>query len=263
MPVKKRVMPGRSAGVLLILLLFCGSLSSQVQSDDRGKKYPEIEGVYEMPAPGAEVVTLQVYFVARTLRTLENGKNESWKWQSVDGPEPRFIRTSKKWGTFNCGFLKDERGRYTRLRMVNETVKLDATAVKKSELDDAHADPASPSDRLGYLERHYRKAEYQVSMRDGARLFTQVYSPLDASELHPIIMLRTPYGNPPYGEDFRNYIVPSLFLPGKIISWYSRTAAAWAGPKEPSNSSPHTRKTRKPPPRLMRAATPTIRSNGC
>ena len=212
MPAKIRVMLGRGAGVLLLLFLFCSSLVPQVQSDEWGKKYPEIEGVYEMQAPGAEVVTLQVYFAAGTLRTLENGKSESWKWQSVDGPEPRFIRTSKKWGAFNLIFTKDENGQYTRWRMVNETAKLDATALKKSGLHDANADPTSPSARLGYLERHYCKNEFQVPMRDGVKLFTQVYSPLDTGELHPIIMMRTPYGNPPYGEDFRSYIVPSLYF---------------------------------------------------
>lgn len=212
MSAKMRSKPGRSTGVLCILFLFCGSLFSQVVPEDWGKKYPESAGIYEMQLPGAGAVIMQVYFKDGTLRTIEDGKYESSKWQPLAGQEPRFTRTSKKWGTFACYFLKDEQGRYERLRMVNETAKLDATAFKKSGLNDDKADPASPSDRLGYLERHYRKAEFQIPMRDGIRLFTQVYSPLDASELHPFMMMRTPYGNPPYGEDFRNYIVPSLFF---------------------------------------------------
>ena len=212
MAAKIRSVFNRSGGVFLVLFLLHGSLVPQAIGDDWNKKYPGITGIYEMQMPEGGAVTMQVYFADGTLRTLENGKNESWKWQASKGQELQFTRTSKKWGTFNCHFLKDENGRYARLRLVNETAKLDAEAVKKSELDDAKADPASPSDRLGYLERHYRKAEYQVPMRDGVRLFTQVYSPLDARELNPIMMMRTPYGNPPYGEDFRNYIVPSLFF---------------------------------------------------
>ena len=212
MPSRPRFMPALAAGVLAaVFLLHAGSLS-RIPPEEWGKKFPEIEGIYEMPLPEAGTVTMQVYFKDGTLRTLETGKYESSKWHPLSGRELGFSRASKKWGTFHLNFLPDDKGRYTRLHMVNEAVKLDAVAVKKAELDDANADPASPSDCLGYLERHYRKAEHQVPMRDGVRLFTQVYSPLDDSELHPIIMMRTPYGNPPYGEDFRSYIVPSLFF---------------------------------------------------
>jgi len=49
-------------------------------------------------------------------------------------------------------------------------------------------------------------------MRDGVRLFTQVYSPIDQSELHPIILCRNAYGNPPYGETFTNMTFPSLYF---------------------------------------------------
>jgi alpha/beta superfamily hydrolase len=195
-----------------LLLLFHAHAFSQAQPADLGRLYPGIEGVYEMQVPGSGPVALQVYFVADSLRTLESGKSESWKWQPVEGEAGLFSRNSKKWGTFTCRFTQDEKGRTSALRMINETARLDATAFRKSDLNDAQADPASPSDRLGYLERHYRKAEYPVPMRDGVKLFTQVYSPLDAGEPHPIMIMRTPYGNPPYGGDFRNYIVPSLFF---------------------------------------------------
>jgi putative CocE/NonD family hydrolase len=38
-------------------------------------------------------------------------------------------------------------------------------------------------------------------MRDGARLFTSVYTPKDTSVDYPILMIRTPYTVAPYGED--------------------------------------------------------------
>jgi putative CocE/NonD family hydrolase len=202
----------RSAGGLLILILSCAGMHVQAVAGDGGKQFPEIEGVYELRVPGEGPVTMQVYFKDGALRTLEAGKYESSKWLPLPDRELGFSRTSKKWGTFQLNFMADEKGRPRRFRMLNEAVKLDATAEKKSELNDAAADPASPSDCLGYLERHYRKAEYQVPMRDGVKLFTQVYSPLDENESHPLMILRTPYGNPPYGEDFRSYIVPSLYF---------------------------------------------------
>lgn len=107
---------------------------------------------------------------------------------------------------------KDEQGRYTRFRAVNEKAKFDAAGVKVREIDDARADPASPSDRQAYFERHYRKSEERIPMRDGVRLFTQIYSLIDRSEPHPIILFRTPYGIEPYGEAFRNTTIPSLLF---------------------------------------------------
>jgi hypothetical protein len=50
--------------------------------------------------------------------------------------------------------------------LINEEAKMEIIGTKKGELDDANADPSSPVDRLGYFERHYRKAEYQIPMRD-------------------------------------------------------------------------------------------------
>lgn len=40
----------------------------------------------------------------------------------------------------------------------------------------------------------YTKYEYRIPMRDGARLFTVVYVPKDASRSYPFLMQRTPYG---------------------------------------------------------------------
>ncbi|MFA0960949.1 CocE/NonD family hydrolase [Roseivirga sp. BDSF3-8] len=52
-----------------------------------------------------------------------------------------------------------------------------------------------------YIVTNYTKKEYRVPMRDGATLFTQVYSPKDDSKEYPIMLFRTPYSNAPYGED--------------------------------------------------------------
>lgn len=50
---------------------------------------------------------------------------------------------------------------------------------------------------------NYRKAEYRIAMRDGAELYTAVYSPVDTTEAHPILLTRTPYGCAPYGDRMR------------------------------------------------------------
>lgn len=47
----------------------------------------------------------------------------------------------------------------------------------------------------------YTKYEYMIPMRDGVKLYTQVYVPKDNSAKHPILMERTCYNAGPYGPD--------------------------------------------------------------
>ena len=51
------------------------------------------------------------------------------------------------------------------------------------------------------LKANYTKHEYLVTMRDGKRLFTQLYVPKDNTKKYPILLNRTPYSCAPYGED--------------------------------------------------------------
>jgi putative CocE/NonD family hydrolase len=71
--------------------------------------------------------------------------------------------------------------------------------------------PAAPSaqqqqrEMMAYFQTHYTKHEYHITMRDGVKLFTAVYTPVakefkDAGP-YPFLMTRTPYGCAPYGED--------------------------------------------------------------
>ena len=52
-----------------------------------------------------------------------------------------------------------------------------------------------------YTLASYTKHEYQIPMRDGAKLFTVVYTPKDTAKTYPMLMHRTPYGVGPYGVD--------------------------------------------------------------
>ncbi|MEK6651165.1 MAG: CocE/NonD family hydrolase [Bacteroidota bacterium] len=59
----------------------------------------------------------------------------------------------------------------------------------------------------------YAKEEHRVPMRDGVRLFTQVYRPRDTSRTYPILFVRTPYSIRPYGPDaYRTSLGPSTLL---------------------------------------------------
>lgn len=54
---------------------------------------------------------------------------------------------------------------------------------------------------VDWIKQNYTKKEYCIQMRDGAKLFTSVYSPNDTTKNYPILMIRTPYTVAPYGED--------------------------------------------------------------
>lgn len=64
-----------------------------------------------------------------------------------------------------------------------------------------------------YVKEHYNKTETYISMRDGVKLFTTIYSPKDTSKEYPILFQRTPYSCRPYGENmYRSKIGPNEFL---------------------------------------------------
>jgi len=80
-----------------------------------------------------------------------------------------------------------------------------------------------------YVKENYTKYEYQVSMRDGVKLFISVYVPKDTSKKYPIMMDRTPYSVAPYGLDkYKNSLGPSpLFLHDKYIFVYQDVRGRW------------------------------------
>jgi putative CocE/NonD family hydrolase len=72
------------------------------------------------------------------------------------------------------------------------------------------------------VKANYTKTEYRIVMRDGAKLFTVVYSPRDTTRKYPIMLNRTPYSVAPYGEDkYKTSIGPSqLFAEDGFIFVY-------------------------------------------
>lgn len=60
---------------------------------------------------------------------------------------------------------------------------------------------------------NYTKQEVEITMRDGIKLHTTIYSPKDTSKKYPILLQRTPYSSKPYGKDqFRSKIGPNEFM---------------------------------------------------
>src|SRR6476660_7516466 len=71
----------------------------------------------------------------------------------------------------------------------------------------AAQDPARDSPKVS---ERYTKYEYQIPMRDGAKLYAVVYVPKDTSQKYPFLLTRTPYSIGPYGVDnYRTSLGPS------------------------------------------------------
>jgi putative CocE/NonD family hydrolase len=63
------------------------------------------------------------------------------------------------------------------------------------------AQPAAQAAAAEAVKAKYEKREVRITMRDGVRLFTSIYTPRDTTRHYPILMTRTPYGVGPYGAD--------------------------------------------------------------
>jgi putative CocE/NonD family hydrolase len=68
----------------------------------------------------------------------------------------------------------------------------------------------SSVDRESSIRLRYHKRETMIPMRDGIRLHTTIYMPIDSTNTYPLLMKRTPYSSQPYGEDtFPSTLGPS------------------------------------------------------
>src|SRR5205807_229946 len=86
-----------------------------------------------------------------------------------------------------------------------------------------------PAQGLDYIKAHYTKTEHQIPMRDGARLFTAVYTPKDTTRKYPILLTRTQSGIEPYGADqYHKNLGPSpLFGKEGYIFVYQDIRGRW------------------------------------
>lgn len=67
-----------------------------------------------------------------------------------------------------------------------------------------HAVEAPPGSKE-WVKSHFTKREVYITMRDGTRLFTSVYTPKDTTRKYPMLITRTPYNVEPDGEDGVNF----------------------------------------------------------
>lgn len=72
------------------------------------------------------------------------------------------------------------------------------------------------------LEANYTKSEHMVPMRDGVKLYTQVYAPKEKGQKYPVMLFRTPYSIGDYGPELkRRTLGPNhLYAPEGFIFVY-------------------------------------------
>jgi len=63
------------------------------------------------------------------------------------------------------------------------------------------------SQTLEGLKQKYDKQEVYITMRDGIKLFTSIYTPRNNSTTHPILLNRTPYDIEPGGKESYNFFM--------------------------------------------------------
>ncbi len=79
-----------------------------------------------------------------------------------------------------------------------------------------------------YVADNYKKEEVAITMRDGIKLHTTIYSPKDTSQKYPILLQRTPYSCKPYGKELKTKIGPNTHLmKDKYIIVYQDVRGRW------------------------------------
>jgi uncharacterized protein len=92
-----------------------------------------------------------------------------------------------------------------------------------------------------YIRQNYDKVEKQISMRDGIKLFTSIYTPKNKSKKYPIMLNRTPYTVSPYGGNaYKTSLGPSmLFAREGYIFVYQDVRGKWMSEGEFEDVRPH------------------------
>ena len=99
----------------------------------------------------------------------------------------------------------------------------------------------SEEDRRAAMAERFEKMEVEIPMRDGAVLFTAIYTPRGAEGPLPMLMIRTPYAVGPYGEDaFPTRVGPSQeIMEDGYIFVYQDVRGRFMSEGEFINMTPH------------------------
>lgn len=91
-----------------------------------------------------------------------------------------------------------------------------------------------------WLEDNYSKTEAMVTMRDGVKLYTSVYQPIDSDD-RPVLLVRTPYSCAPYGDGWKGDLTEYMteFLRNKYILVFQDVRGRYMSEGEYENVRPY------------------------
>ena len=96
-------------------------------------------------------------------------------------------------------------------------------------------------DPAAVIATKFDKREVEIPMRDGAKLFTAIYTPRESTGPLPMLMIRTPYSVGPYGPDaFPGRVGPSdVMMNDGYIFVYQDVRGRFMSDGEFVNMTPH------------------------
>jgi len=102
------------------------------QEGEAKTTYAELLGDYEFDLAdlGMGIVVINVYVEGDSLWVWPETSSEPAEMNPVEGEKYKFFIEDDEEGRYELIFLKDEKGKYTKCRVVNEGMSLDSTGIK-------------------------------------------------------------------------------------------------------------------------------------
>lgn len=112
-----------------IILIFALALTSPIPSQDQepAGKYAALCGEYQfdLASLGLGTITAKVYVENDVLRIWANTSDDPDTLNPVEGQPAKFFIDDPEEGHWDFEFLKDDAGKFTRLRLVNGGMGID------------------------------------------------------------------------------------------------------------------------------------------
>ena len=122
----------RAAAALLMMLILAPAVPALAQEGGAKGKYAELLGDYEFDLAdlGMGVVVMNIYAEGDSLWVWPETSSEPAEMMPVEGEKYKFFIEDDDEGHYDIIFLKDEDGKYTKCRVVNENMSLDTTGTR-------------------------------------------------------------------------------------------------------------------------------------
>ncbi len=116
----------------VVMLVIAPTLSAGQQEAEAKNKYASLVGDWEfdMSEMGMGTIILNVYVEGESLWAWPDTSSEPSELGTVEGEPFKFFIEDAEEGRYNIVFLKAENGKYTKCRVTNEGMGMDATGIK-------------------------------------------------------------------------------------------------------------------------------------